>query len=120
MTYQNILVRIEGAVGIVTLNRPQALNALNSPMMDELATAMDGFEADGAIRCVIINHKLNLAPEHSAFLVHMLFAKQVALTTVATLYRRFSTKSGRCANPDRLLGESRGRPGYSEAEAKSD
>src|SRR5438067_701317 len=54
MTYQNILVRIEGAVGIVTLNRPQALNALSSPMMDELAAAMDGFEADSAIRCIII------------------------------------------------------------------
>ena len=54
MTYQNILVRTEGAVGIVTLNRPQALNALNSPMMDELAAVLDGFEADDAIRCVII------------------------------------------------------------------
>src|SRR5258707_6619974 len=54
MTYQNILVRTEGAVGIITLNRPQALNALNSPMMDELAVVLDGFEADGAIRCVII------------------------------------------------------------------
>src|SRR6195256_4020796 len=54
MTYQNLLVRTEGAVGIVTLNRPQALNALNSPMMDELATVLDGFEADSAIRCVII------------------------------------------------------------------
>jgi enoyl-CoA hydratase len=54
MTYQNILVRTEGAIGIVTLNRPQALNALNSAMMDELAAALDGFEADGAIRCVII------------------------------------------------------------------
>jgi enoyl-CoA hydratase len=54
MTYQNILVRTEGAVGIITLNRPQALNALNSPMMDEIAAVMDGFEADSAIRCVII------------------------------------------------------------------
>ena len=54
MTYQNILVRTEGAVGIVTLNRPQALNALNSGMMDELAAAMDDFEADGAIRCIIV------------------------------------------------------------------
>jgi enoyl-CoA hydratase len=54
MTYQNILVRTEGAVGIITLNRPQALNALNSPMMDEIAAVMDGFEADNAIRCVII------------------------------------------------------------------
>src|SRR6266478_4216202 len=54
MTYQNILVRTEGAVGIVTLNRPQALNALNSPMMDELSAVLDGFEADDSIRCVII------------------------------------------------------------------
>src|SRR6266852_3366653 len=54
MTYQNILVRTEGAVGIVTLNRPQALNALNSPMMDELSAVLDGFEADDAVRCVII------------------------------------------------------------------
>src|SRR6266550_8649083 len=54
MTYQNILVSTEGAVGIVTLNRPQALNALNSPMMDELAAVLDGFEADDAMRCVII------------------------------------------------------------------
>src|SRR5882757_3086458 len=54
MTYQNLLVRTEGAVGIITLNRPQALNALNSPMMDELAVVLDGFEADSAIRCVII------------------------------------------------------------------
>jgi enoyl-CoA hydratase len=54
MSYQNILVRTEGAVGIVTLNRPQALNALNSPLMDELTAVIDGFEADDAIRCVII------------------------------------------------------------------
>jgi enoyl-CoA hydratase len=54
MSYQNILVRTEGAVGIVTLNRPQALNALNSQLMDELTAVIDGFEADDAIRCVII------------------------------------------------------------------
>ena len=54
MTYQNILVRTEGPVGTVTLNRPQALNALNSPMMDEVSAVLDGFEGDDAIRCVII------------------------------------------------------------------
>jgi len=54
MAYQNIEVRTEGAVGIVTLNRPQALNALNSALMDEMTAAFDAFEADGAIRCVII------------------------------------------------------------------
>src|SRR5450432_3876672 len=54
MDYQNILVSQDGPVGIVTLNRPQALNALNSQLMDELTAAIDGFEADDAIRCVII------------------------------------------------------------------
>jgi enoyl-CoA hydratase len=54
MSYQNILVRIEGAIGIVTLNRPQALNALNTLLMDELTQAIDGFEADPAIRCVVL------------------------------------------------------------------
>ena len=54
MTYQNILVRKEGRVAIVTLNRPQALNALNSALMDELSDAIGGFETDDEIRCVII------------------------------------------------------------------
>ncbi|HYK79935.1 MAG TPA: enoyl-CoA hydratase [Micropepsaceae bacterium] len=54
MTYQNILVRTEGAIAIVTLNRPQALNALNSPMMDELSAVLDGFETEDSIRCIII------------------------------------------------------------------
>jgi enoyl-CoA hydratase len=54
MSYQTILLRSEGAVGIVTLNRPQALNALNSQLMDELTAAIDAYEADAAIRCVII------------------------------------------------------------------
>ena len=53
-TYQNIMVKTEGAVAIVTLNRPNALNALNSQLMDELSAAIDGFEADEAIRCVVI------------------------------------------------------------------
>ena len=52
--YPNILVRTDGAVGIITLNRPQALNALNSALMDELTAAIDAFEADDAIRCVIL------------------------------------------------------------------
>ena len=54
MTYANILVRSEGPIGIITLNRPQALNALNSALMDEVTAAIDAFEADGAIRCLIL------------------------------------------------------------------
>ena len=54
MSYQNILLKTEGPVAIVTLNRPNALNALNSQLMDELSAAIDTFEADDRIRCVIV------------------------------------------------------------------
>jgi enoyl-CoA hydratase len=54
MAYENILVKTEGRVGIITLNRPQALNALNTKLMDELSEAIGMFEADNDIRCVIL------------------------------------------------------------------
>jgi len=53
--YETIIVEtIEGGVGQVTLNRPGAMNALNNQMMVELADALDGFEADTDIGCIII------------------------------------------------------------------
>jgi len=52
--YQNILTRKEGAVATITLNRPEALNALNSALMDELSSAIEAFEADNQIRCVVL------------------------------------------------------------------
>lgn len=54
MTYENILVETKGAVGIVTLNRPKALNALCVALVAELGQALDAFEADEAVGCVII------------------------------------------------------------------
>ncbi|MGB5949384.1 MAG: enoyl-CoA hydratase [Parvibaculum sp.] len=54
MAYQNILVETKDAVGLITLNRPDALNALNKVLMDELSLALDVFEADAAIRCIVI------------------------------------------------------------------
>src|SRR5215212_9889848 len=54
MAYETILVETRGKVGLVTLNRPQALNALNSTLVRELNQALDGFEADPAIGCVCI------------------------------------------------------------------
>lgn len=54
MAYQNILVETKGAVGIVTLNRPDALNALNKALMDELTAALDAYEADEDIHCIVI------------------------------------------------------------------
>jgi enoyl-CoA hydratase len=49
-----ITVRTEGRVGIVTLNRPKALNALNDQLMDELGAALKTFDADQGIGCMII------------------------------------------------------------------
>lgn len=53
-TPELITVRTEGRVGIVTLNRPKALNALNDQLMDELGTALKAFDADDGIGCMII------------------------------------------------------------------
>jgi enoyl-CoA hydratase len=54
MTYQPILVETKGKVGIIRLNRPQALNALNAALVGELANAVDGFEADAGIGCILL------------------------------------------------------------------
>ena len=54
MAYQNIIVETRGKVGVVTLNRPQALNALSPELMRELAAALDAFESDDNIGCMIL------------------------------------------------------------------
>jgi enoyl-CoA hydratase len=54
MAYTNILVETRGPVGLITLNRPQALNALCDPLVRELGAALDGFEADDAVGAVVI------------------------------------------------------------------
>ena len=54
MSYQNILVESRGRVGIIRFNRPQALNALNAALVVELNAAIDAFEADDNIGCLIV------------------------------------------------------------------
>ena len=56
-TATNELVRseVKGAVGIIHLNRPDALNALNHPLMDQLEAILDKWAADPAVRVVVIN-----------------------------------------------------------------
>jgi enoyl-CoA hydratase len=54
MTYQNILVETRGAVGLITLNRPQALNALCDALIRELGTALDAFENNSAIGAIVL------------------------------------------------------------------
>ena len=54
VTYDNIIVETRGKAGLIRLNRPQALNALNSALMHDLGRALDAFEADPAIGCIVI------------------------------------------------------------------
>jgi enoyl-CoA hydratase len=54
MAYENILVETRGHVGIVTLNRPKALNALSSGLIRDLGLALDAFEADDSVRAIVI------------------------------------------------------------------
>ena len=48
-----ITYEVEGQVGIITINRPKALNALNSAVLDELDATIDGVDLD-AVRCLIL------------------------------------------------------------------
>ena len=52
--YEHILTETRGAVTLITLNRPQALNALNSSVLEELITAFAAFEADPEQRCAVL------------------------------------------------------------------
>lgn len=54
MNYEYILVEKEGAVGIVTLNRPQQLNALSYGLTKELALALEALDQDGEIRAIVL------------------------------------------------------------------
>ena len=54
MAYEMILVETKGAVGLITLNRPQALNALCAQLIDELGQALKAFDADPAVGCIVL------------------------------------------------------------------
>ena len=54
MNFENILIETHGKVGLVRLNRPKALNALNDQLMNELGEALLAFDADEKIACIIL------------------------------------------------------------------
>ncbi|MCY3981508.1 MAG: enoyl-CoA hydratase/isomerase family protein, partial [Alphaproteobacteria bacterium] len=54
MTPPPVLERRDGAIAVVTLNRPEALNALNLEMRDLLPQVLDGLNADDAVRAVVL------------------------------------------------------------------
>src|SRR6478736_1230876 len=54
MNYDTIIVETKGRVGVIRLNRPQALNALNSALNAELAQAIAAFDADAGVGCMLL------------------------------------------------------------------
>lgn len=54
MVFETILLDIKGKVGLITLNRPQALNALNAQIVSEINQALDQLEADRTIGCIVL------------------------------------------------------------------
>ncbi len=54
MAFENILVETRGSVGLITLNRPKALNALNAALIGELSAALDAYEADSRIGAIVL------------------------------------------------------------------
>ena len=54
MTYETILAETRGAVTLITLNRPQALNALNAQVLEDMIAAFAAFQADDSQRCAVL------------------------------------------------------------------
>lgn len=54
MSHTNILIEHDGAVAIITLNRPKVLNALNQETMDELVAALEALDRSDDVRCVVL------------------------------------------------------------------
>lgn len=54
MSYETLVIEIQERVALITLNRPQALNALNTQLIDELNQALDGLERDSTIGCIVL------------------------------------------------------------------
>ena len=54
MSFELIIAETRGRVGLITLNRPKAMNALNDQVMDEIGQALDGFEADDEVGAIVI------------------------------------------------------------------
>ena len=54
MTYETLIVEQTGAVALIRLNRPKALNALNAELLGELACALAGFDKDDTVGCIVL------------------------------------------------------------------
>lgn len=97
MAYQLILVERQGPVGLIRLNRPQVLNALSDALMAELGQALMAFEADAAIRSMVItgNERAFAAGADISELQHKGFADVFSQGFVTTHWEAVT----RCRKP---------------------
>jgi enoyl-CoA hydratase len=97
MAYETLITEIEGHVATITLNRPDAMNAFNNMLMDELTAALDTFEADDDIGCIIITGS------SKAFAAGADIKEMRELTYMDAYYRDFITanweRASRCRKP---------------------
>jgi len=86
MAYETIIVETHGKVGLIRLNRPQALNALNARLIGELGEALSAFEADAAIGAIV------LTGSEKAFAAGADIKEMAAKTYVEALFEDFIGK----------------------------
>jgi len=91
MAYEMILVETRGRVGLITLNRPNALNALNAALIDELGRAIDAFEDDPRIGCLV------LTGSEKAFAAGADIKEMASLTFVEAFMRDYAEALDRVA-----------------------
>jgi enoyl-CoA hydratase len=92
MTYQDIVVETRGRVGLIRLNRPQALNALNARVNDELGKAVQAFDADAGVSCMLI------AGSEKAFAAGADIKEMAAMSAVSVFMSDFPVAAGAVAN----------------------
>jgi len=97
MAYETLITEIEGHVATITLNRPDAMNAFNNQLMDELTAALDAFEADTEVGCIVITGS------SKAFAAGADIKEMRELSYMDAYYRDFITanweRTARCRKP---------------------
>lgn len=98
MAYETLLIQVdEDGVALVTLNRPDAMNALNQQLMNELSDALDKFEADRDVGCII------LTGSRKAFAAGADIKEMRELSYMEAYYQDFITanweRAARCRKP---------------------
>ena len=97
MAYENILVETRGSVGLITLNRPDALNALNAGLVSDLGAALDAFEDDGAIGAIVVTGSEKAFAAGAD--IKRCRTNLLSRPTLKTLLLRIGSASRRAVNP---------------------